>query len=297
MNIDYQDIELNSSKSKEHLTIALGNFSCFHLGHYELLKSVIKISETTDTLASVLCLSDANFSKNIMTLSDKQDFLKHVGIAKLININFDDAFKKISYLDFIYFLKDTLKVTNVVVGEDFRFGYNRIGSIEDLKKHFNVNVIKLKEINGEKISTQDVIKKIQNGDVDAANRLLGFNYTITGIVKKGKQNGHKINFPTINLSLADYITPKNGVYSAYLNYNNKKYLGMAYIGVHRTIDALEIPILELNVFDFDKDLYDETVKIELIDRISDDFKFSNIEELKIALAQYKSTISKRYSAK
>ena len=297
MNINYQVIELNSSTQKECLTIALGNFSCFHLGHFELLKAVIETSKTTDTIASVLCFSNENYSKNIMTLADKKSFLKQLGIRKLISIKFNEEFKKTSYLDFIYFLKNTLMVTNVVVGEDYRFGYNRLGSIDDLKKYFNVEVIKLKKIDEQKISTHEIIEKIENGDISDANRLLGFNYTITGIVKKGKQNGHKMHFPTINLSLDDYIKPKNGVYSAYLNYNNKKYLGMAYIGIHRTIDALEIPILELNVFDFDKNLYDETVKIELLDRISDDFKFSNIKELQTALAQYKSTISRRYSAK
>ena len=296
MDIKYQEIELNSTNNQDHLTIALGNFSCFHLGHFELLKSVMTISKKTNTIASVLCFSHENYSKNIMTSYDKQEYLKQIGINKLFDINFDENLKNTSYVDFINFLKNTLKVENVVIGEDYRFGHNRLGTIEDLKTHFNVEVIKLKSINGNKISTHNIIQKIENGDLEVANNLLGFNYTITGIVQKGKQNGHKINFPTINLSLAKYVTPKSGVYSAYLNYNNKKYLGMAYIGVHQTIDALTDPILELNVFDFNKELYGEIVKIELLGRIADDFKFTSIEELQGALKKYKSTILEKYSA-
>lgn len=296
MEINYQQIKLNSDNSREQLTIALGNFSCFHLGHFELLKSVINVANSTNTIPSVLCFSSQVSNKNIMTLKDKKTFLKKIGISQLIEIEFNDSFKKTSYIDFMLFLKETLNVNNVIVGEDYRFGYNRLGSTSDLKEMFNVNIIELKTANGVKISTSDIIQKIENGEIRSANKLLGFNYSITGIVQKGRQNGRKINFPTINISLNEYIIPKSGVYAAYLDYNGSKYLGMAYVGTHRTIDTLATPILELNVFNFNENLYEKTVTIELLERISDDFKFSNLNELQIALEKYKSTILKKYSA-
>ena len=294
MDINYCEFKLNKCDKNANVTIALGSFLCFHLGHLELIKAVKEISETTNTNSAILCLSPLNLKNNIMTIEDKKEYLTDMGIQKLINVDFTENFKLISFHDFINFLKNTLKVINVVVGEDFRFGFNRQGTIEDLKRNFNVKIIKLKKQQQGKISTSEIIKKIQNGNIEEVNSLLGFNYRIKGIVQKGRQNGRKINFPTLNIPLENYLVPKYGVYSALLHYKNELYLGMAYIGKHRTIDTLSSPILEIHVFEFNKNLYGEFVIIELLDRISDDFQFENLEQLKSALGKYKSIILKKH---
>lgn len=295
MKINYRIFQLNDEKKCKQLTLALGNFSCFHLGHLTLINKTIEVAKKDNTISALLTFKNEKYPKLIMSEEDKKQFLQKLGIDMMIVVDFNDDLKNTSYLDFIKFLQK-INVLNVVVGEDFHFGKDRLGTIKDLQNNFATYVLPLMTLDYQKISTKDIIGNIENGNIKTANRLLGFNYTISGLVQEGLHNGHRIGFPTINLSLKDYIMPLSGVYSAYLNYQTKKYLGMAYIGTHQTVDGLSEPILEIHVFDFDLDIYHELVQVELLERINDDFKFDNLDELKSALKKYKSTILEKYSA-
>lgn len=292
--IKYEIINLFEHRNTKPLVAAIGNFNGFHIGHQELLKKANQLSNN-DNQTAVITFKHQSQKNQILSLEDECTFLKKFNISLLIIIEFNDELRTNSATNFISFLINTLKVKDLVVGEDFTFGFNKCGNIYTLQcSPINTIVIPIKKIDNIKVSTTDIIRHLKDGNIETSNKLLGYQYGITGLVQKGLQNGHKIGFPTVNLKFNNYVKIKDGVYATLVIIDNKKYLGMGYVGVHKTIDELASPLLEVNIFDFNENIYNKEIKVLFLNRIADSYKFSSLDVLKSHLEQYKQEIANKF---
>ena len=193
--------------------------------------------------------------------------------------------REINPEEFIELLVNNLNLKKIIVGYNHKFGKNRSADINSLKNFgfkysFEVIEIKAFEIEDIKISSTKIRDSIESGEIDKCNSFLGYNFNIKGKVVKGKSIGKVIGFPTANIVLEeDYkIIPKNGVYLIKSIIENEKLYGMMNIGFNPTF-GINKKTIEVNLFNYDKDLYGTTLKVQLIKFIRDEIKFSDVEEL------------------
>ena len=187
--------------------------------------------------------------------------------------------------EFIELLVDNLKIKKIIVGYNHRFGKNRSADINvlkdfSLKYDFEVLEIKAFEVENIKISSTKIRDAIQQGNIKLCNNYLGYNFNINGDVVKGKSIGKSLGFPTANIKIVEEykIMPKNGVYLVRCFFEKEKLYGMMNIGFNPTFGSND-KTLEVNIFDFDKDLYGETIRIEFLNFIREEIKFENVELL------------------
>jgi len=208
-----------------------------------------------------------------------------MNIDILYMMNFDDRIMGMSPEDFIKkILINQLNVKLVVVGFNYRFGYKASGNAEYLVKSgkengFEVIIIDPVTIKEKVISSTYIRELIANGEIREANTLLGRPYKLTGKVVKGMGRGKGLGFPTANLLLNDnYVIPKYGVYKSLTHYNNENYPSVTNIGTNPTFDSLDINI-ETHILDFNENLYDRFIEIEILDFIREEKKFNDKDQL------------------
>lgn len=269
-------------KNSEPLTITIGNFDGIHLAHQTLLK---KLSKYKDTKCGLVTFNPhpsklfkvPNYQK-LISLDDKIKIISNFNIDYMFVVEFDEEFSKLSVNEFIDFLKN-LNVKRVIIGSDFRFGYKKSGSINDLKKYFKVIVIEDLLTNNELISTTHIKQLIYNAKLDEAKELLTRNYFITGPVMKGSNIGSKIGFPTANIDYDDYLIPKDGVYYANVIYQGKLYRGALNIGHNPTLNYSNKKRVEVHLLDFNGELYGSYLTVYFIKYLREELKFNNKDEL------------------
>src|SRR5690606_30125403 len=192
-------------------------------------------------------------------------------------------------------LIDKLNLKKIVIGYDHRFGKNRTAGIEELivfgaQYGFEVEQISAQEIDEISISSTKIRKALDNGEITLANSYLGYNYFFNATVIKGKQLGRTIGFPTANLQVSEEykLIPKTGVYVVEVLLDNKSFKGMMNIGFNPTVNGAHQTV-EVNILDFDEDIYGRNVQISLLEKIRDEQKFDSLEALKNQLAKDKTT--------
>ena len=167
------------------------------------------------------------------------------------------------------------------VGDDYRYGRYAAGTPKDLKEHFEVDVIPLKQIDNKKVSSRVIRELVANGEMKEAHRLLSRPYTIVGLVVEGKHNGQKIGFPTANLELDyPYVLPKIGVYMGFVKLLNSKYKAIISVSTHPTIMELNAPLIEVHLISYKGDLYGREIEVQFIDYMRDIYRFDDLEGLK-----------------
>ena len=278
----------------EHSAAVIGNFDGVHIGHLEVLKNAKEFSSKLNLPLTVLTFdphpreffSKENSNFLLQTVSDKAEALSKNNIDYLINLKFDDFLSELSPEQFVEkVLSESLSLKHIFVGKDFKFGKNRAGDINSLKtfglKHnIGLSSIKLKNQNGIPISSTKIRNNLQKGKIKEANKLLGRPYMISGLVIEGDKRGRQIGFPTANISLGNLIRPAFGVYAVLIEgIENKVFKGIANIGKRPTVNDRGV-LLEVNIFDFNDDIYGKKIFISLIDFIRDEKKFDGIENLK-----------------
>jgi len=289
---------LKSYSSEKQSVLTIGTFDGIHIGHNEILKKLIEESEKNNLPSLILTffphprmiLQKSNEIKMIDTMDEKIDLLEKAGIDNLIIHPFDDNFSKIRGKEFVEdILVKKLKIKQIIIGYDHRFGKDREASVEDLKKFgldymFHVNEIPAQEIDSITISSTKIREAILTGDIEQCNEFLGRNFMLTGKVVYGEGLGKKMNFPTANIEIEENykIIPKNGVYLIKTFMNSNIYFGMMNIGVRPTIGGKN-KSLEIHFFNFKDDIYNKTISIEIMSKIRDEEKFSSIDKLKIQL--------------
>lgn len=281
---------------KEHSTvITIGTFDGVHIGHRKILERLIKDANVSDFKSMVLTFfphprmvlqKDADI-KLINTIEEKTKILKDIGLDYLIIHPFTSDFSRLSATEFVRdLLVNELQIKKIIIGYDHRFGRNRTANITDLVAFgstfdFEVEEISAQEIDDVSVSSTKIRKALEDGDIQTANAYLGYKYMLTGTVKKGKGLGRQLNFPTANLHIEEVykLIPKNGVYIVQSEMNDTIVYGMMNIGFNPTVSGKEKTI-EVNFFDFDQDLYDKKLQIDIIERIRDEHKFESVDALK-----------------
>lgn len=272
--------------------ITVGTFDGVHIGHQSILSSVKQLASETGGDSVVVTFHPhprmvlGSHVYLLSTRDEKRDALRNAGISHLIEIPFTKEFAGISAAEFVEFIAGNLKPEIIVIGYDHGFGQNRSGSIEHLYRYgkdFGFRVVEIAELElgNHHVSSSVLRWLLQEGDAVMATALLGRYYSISGKVVRGNQIGKLIGYPTANLYIEDpnKLIPAMGVYASRLTYNGKLYNSMTNIGMRPTINAHKLTI-ETNIFDFDEDIYYESITVELVKRIRNEKKFGNLEMLK-----------------
>ena len=264
--------------------VCIGGFDGVHLGHQELLKFTKESSNSFQIVTfDILPKKYFNNEHKLLTTNNKKiELFKKFEPSNLIFINFEHVMK-FSPKTFCEMLKNNMKAKNIYVGNDFKFGINREGDVDYLKKYFDedsVHTIEDYEHNNEKISSTLIRSFLSEGLIEHANEALGYEYSLTGTVIKGDQRGSQIGFPTANLNIDKSIQiPKNGVYKVDVLLNEYLYKGIMNIGYKPTVSEGNKQSLEVHLFDFKDDIYDNDLTVYFKKFIRDEIKFSSIDEL------------------
>ena len=293
----YKGVESFQRLSKAVVTT--GTFDGVHLGHVKMLNKLIEIGQENQSETVLMTffphprivLFPDHDLKLINDIDENIELFKNHNIDHLIIQNFDKEFSRITSLDYIRdILIKKIGLKNLVIGFNHHFGRNREGSLENLSEYadiydFDIHQVDSYSIDKKSISSTKIRNAINLGDVQLANNYLGYSFAFSGIVSKGKGRGKSMGFPTANIILENKnkIIPKFGVYAVNIIYNNIRYKGMLNIGMNPTFNNQE-PSIEVHIFDFNKEIYGSKLSVELIDRIRNEKKFNNPDELKNQLA-------------
>tara|TARA_B100001173_G_scaffold209680_1_gene180926 strand:+ start:159 stop:1082 length:924 start_codon:yes stop_codon:yes gene_type:complete len=285
----------NIQKKHKGSIILIGNFDGLHLGHQKLFRLAqyykkkynLKIGVVNFDPMPKMFFNKKLKNFRLSNIDQKIKLLRNFKIDFIITKKFDNKFSKTKALNFIIeILNKKLNSKFIFVSSNFRFGNKREGDVNLLIKNekiYNYKVVKPKPlIKNKKIVSSTLIRNfLENGFLEKANKFLNRNWSIQGIVKKGRQVGKKIGFPTCNLDIHDYVLAKPGVYAVkVLRKSNKKYLkGIANLGYRPTFNQKKI-LLEVHLFNFSGNLYNKLLTVEFLKFIRKEKKFKNVNQLK-----------------
>jgi riboflavin kinase / FMN adenylyltransferase len=286
---------LDSINHLKNAVVTSGTFDGVHIGHQKILNRLKEISEQSGGESVVLTFwphprmvvsDDSQNLQLLSTIDEKIQLFEQLGIQHLIIIPFTRAFSELTSEEFIQqVLVQRIGTRKLVIGYDHRFGRNREGSFEFLKKNsetygFEVEEIPRQDIEDLAISSTRIRQALQSGQVGVAKDLLGRSYSLTGTVVKGKQLGRTLGFPTANLYLheAYKLVPANGVYVVKAHYADKTYNAILNIGVRPTVDGTHRTI-EAHLLDFEKEIYGEDLTLELLQYLRPEQKFASLDAL------------------
>lgn len=298
MNV-YKD--LNNLPDFRNAVMTIGSFDGVHGGHQIILERVKEAARKIEGESVVvtfhphprLIVYPKDKSLRLLnTIEEKIALFERYGIDNLVIVPFTIAFSQQSADEYIEkFLLDKFNPSKIIIGYDHRFGLNRQGDINYLihyskKSNFEVDEIEPQQIDEITVSSTKIRNAIEVGEVKKAANLLRHNYILTGTVERGQQIGKTIGFPTANLKVPSIhkLLPKEGIYAVFVQHKGKRYKGMLYIGTRPTLPELENKTIEVNIFDFNQDIYGEELTLEFVEFIREDAKFDSLEALQAALA-------------
>ena len=301
---------LKEMKSFDESVVTIGKFDGIHKGHEVLIEKAVDYAQKENLQSIVFTFKNSPVSyfskivpREIITEVEKMKKLKDLGVDVVVDIPFNKEMADISAEDFVKeILVNKLGVKKLIIGHDFAFAKNREGTppilkILGKKYGFMVDVIEPVVINNIRVSSTYVKDLIYAGRVEEVKYYLGRNYFIEGKVIRAKQIGRTIGFPTANLKLQEnLIIPKRGIYATKVYIGDKVYIGATNIGYNPTVNGEKMSV-ETNILQFDKDIYGKTIKLEFLERIRDEKKFKDLNELKIQLKMDTNYIYKKYICK
>lgn len=280
--------------------VTSGTFDGVHVGHQKILNRLKEVAAKNNGETVVitfwphprLVLSPVDTKLKLLnTFEERIELIKQQGIQHLLRIPFTKEFSNISSEKFIRdILVQKIGTRKLVIGYDHHFGKNREGSFEQLKLNgptlgFDVEEIPRQEIEQVGISSTQIRHDLELGDVASARILLGRPFSLSGRVVAGEKLGRMLGFPTANIDVdSNYkLIPAQGIYAVTVRHESQEYKGMLYIGQRPTVGGLHQTI-EVNIFEFDRMVYGETLHVDFIAKIRADVKFSDLEALKRQLA-------------
>lgn len=294
----FRSIQEFNSQAKTIVT--LGTFDGVHKGHKSILEKLINSSNSSGCESVVLTffphprmvLQQNTDIKLLNTIEEKAMLLRAFGVQNLIIHPFDHAFSRLTAEEFVKdILVDKLNICKIIIGHDHRFGRNRTADINDLIAYgeeygFEVEQISALEVNEVSVSSTKIRNALLSGNLETANKFLGYPYFLTGTVIEGRQLGRTINFPTANIGIKeDYkLIPANGVYVVSSVIGGRLVYGMMNIGTNPTVGGTTLSV-EVYYFDFNSDLYGKELQVDIYYRIRDEVKFASVAELKQQLAE------------
>ncbi len=291
-----------------HAVVTSGTFDGVHVGHQKILHRLKEIASAHQGETVVitfwphpqLVLHPENTSLKLLnTFEEKAALLKREGIQHLLRIEFTKEFSHISSLDFIQkILIETIGTKKLVIGYDHRFGHNREGSFEQLKLNapqygFEVEEIPRQDVDHISVSSSKIRQALENTDIKTATHLLGKPYALTGQVVKGDQLGRTLGYPTANIEIDSRykLVPTDGIYAVTVKHENHYFKGMLYIGPRPTVNGTK-RVIEVNIFDFHKEIYGENLTVHFHRFIRGDKKLDGLPALQQQLDRDKAATNK-----
>lgn len=289
-------IELKNITRQPNSVVTVGTFDGVHKGHRALIETVVSKAKERDARSVVVTFDPhpreiinpgKEGIKLLTTLKERCEILEDLGVDVLLVIPFDRDFSLLTSEEFVRnIIHKKVGVSEFVIGYDHHFGRDREGTIDTIKKlgaelGFDSYVVSKQEMGDVTISSTVIRKTLaEEGNVKRAAEYLNRNYLLNGIVMHGDERGRTIGYPTANLKPEheNKVIPKNGVYAVKVRVDEKWYGGMMNIGVRPTFDDPKRTI-EVNIFDFDREIYGDTIQIRFVNRIRDEIKFEDIDAL------------------
>ena len=277
--------------------VTIGTFDGVHLGHQKVILRLQEFAKQHDgetiiftfhTHPRLITSPNENNLRLLTTLNEKIKLFEKYGIDHLIIYTFDKSFSELTYSEFVEkLLVDKIGTHCLVVGYDHKFGKNREGGFDYLKKcaekfKFEIERLDALLVEEDSVSSTKIRNALQNGEIEKANHYLGYQFTLHGTVVEGKQLGRKLGFPTANIEASDKnkIIPGYGVYAVKVELNGAEYNGMLNIGTRPTFNNnADNRSIEVNIFDFEGDIYGKEITLAFVGKIRDEQKFDNIEML------------------
>ena len=282
------------------LVLAIGVFDGVHLGHQAVIGTAVQDARAASGTAVVVTFDPhpakilrPQESKRLLTATEhKIALIRALGVSHLLVLTFDRAFAATAPEDFVRQLARAAQpLREICVGQKWSFGKNRVGNLALLQKlgselSFDVVGVEPVESEGVVVSSTAIRRAIEAGDFATATKMLGREYTILGTVESGQQLGRSIGFPTANLSAHSEQFPPNGVYVAEALLEGKSLRGVINIGVRPTLES-ETParLLELHLFDFDRDIYGSDIEVRFLRYLRPEQKFENLAALRAQIAR------------
>ncbi len=286
---------------QQPLALAIGNFDGLHLGHQAILTKLVEEAKQKQCVPAVMTFephpreyfTPDQAPARLSSLREKLEYFKEVGIEEVFICRFNQAFAAISAQDFMQrMLRSSLNANTILVGGDFCFGAKRQGTIQSLlDADFDLIDFPAVTIANERVSSTLVRNALSDGELLKAENYLGRPYSISGKVVHGAKRGREIGYPTANVHMRHERPALTGVYAVKLRLSNTASIksipmnGVANLGVRPTIVGVPKLLLEVYLFDFNGDLYDQQVQVKFCQKVRDEIKFDGLTALKAQIAQ------------
>lgn len=292
----------------KNAVVTIGTFDGVHIGHRKIITGLKELAATSGGETVILTFfphprmilhPEDEGLKLINTINEKAELLEQLGIDHLIITPFSRDFSNQSAEDYIRdILVNKIGTRKIVIGYDHRFGKDRQGNLADLLRlgpvyGFDVEEIPEQDIDDIAVSSTRIRNALLNNDIEHANSFLGYPFFITGKVMRGDQIGRKIGYPTANILIEEHykLIPADGIFAVKVKLKDREYKGMAYIGQRPTINGITRNI-EVNIFDFNTEIYGEQLRMEFYHYVRGDIKFASLDELTAQLAKDQEAVLK-----
>lgn len=297
---------IDDFKPVKNAVVTIGTFDGVHLGHRKIISRIKELADAIGGETVILTFfphprmilhPEDESIKLINTINEKAALLEQLGVDHLIITPFSRDFSNQSAEDYIRdVLVNKIGTKKIVIGYDHRFGKDRRGGLADLlhlAPIYGYEVIEIAEqdINDVAVSSTRIREALLQANIELANQFLGYPFFITGKVIRGDQIGRQIGYPTANIQVEEKykLIPADGIFAVKVQYVGTEYKGMAYIGSRPTINGMTRNI-EVNLFDFDREIYNEVIRMEFLHFIRGDVKFTGLDELKVQIAKDKEAV-------
>lgn len=290
---EYAREELSRFSVSGPTALTIGNFDGVHLGHQYLVRRVIETARARGMAPGAVTLypdparvlRPEEPMKYLSSLEERIEMLRALGLDLVVPLSFTSELAELSPRAFLSLLKDRLDLGMLVMGPDNVFGRNREGTPERVRETgrelgFEVEVLAAPLSDGAPVSATSIRRALAEGDLDSVTRQLGRYYSLRGPVVRGDQRGRTIGFPTANIAVtADRAMPAFGVYATWAYVRGERYASATNVGMRPTFNGQRLSV-ETYILDFEGDVYDDVIRIELVARLRPEQRFSGIEEIK-----------------
>lgn len=276
--------------------ITIGTYDGVHLAHRKVIRKVLELAEEKNLRSFIVTFephpqevlkSKTPDIKLLSSIEERLDLFEQMGVGNVLVIRFTEEFSKQHPREFYEkYIAGRIGISDLIIGYDHLFGVNREGDFNtllELGKEFGFNVHRVEEIDveGKPVSSTRIRAALAEGKIEEARKLLGYDYSFDGIVVEGDKVGRSIGYPTVNLKpvKANKVMPMEGIYCVRLILDDAVYYGMMYHGFRPTLTEGLRRALEVHIFDFDKQIYGDKIKVSFLTRLRDDKKFATKQEL------------------